>query len=255
MTHLVNEKSQKVIQNYMNIKLGNKFASCPYYINLSKKKDLRVMMGKGDPSEIEMEAKIWAKIKGIDFKSMSEEQLREFLIDRGIGIDCSGFVVHVLDGFYKYKTGKHIWRKLKVPEKDFWSWLKFILRPVEKLGANILTNSENAFAIEIKDVRPGDVIRCKWKKKNSHHILLVTEVDRNNAGEVTKIGYTHSTPFYGDANGVRHGEIIINNQNEPLEKQKWTEVDENGVNFTFEGYLVMLEDNGLRRLKVLEKLI
>lgn len=248
---LINKSSQKIIERYKNIKLGNKHVVCPYYINLSKKKDLRVMLGKGTPDEIEMEAKIWAKVKGVDFKNMSQSNLKKFLIDRGIGIDCSGFVVHVLDAWFFEKHKKHIWSKLKIPQKDIFSKIKYILRPAEKLGANILTNGENSIKINLSEVKPGDVIRCKWKKQNSHHILLVTEVERDESKKLIKIGYTHSTPFYGEENGVKHGEIIIKDQNLPLESQEWTEKDEFGVNFTFEGYLVQLEDNGLRRLKVL----
>lgn len=248
-------KVQNFVNSYFELKLGNKIVACPYYRNSEKKKDLRALMGKGTPEEIETEAKIWEKAKKVDFTKMSTEQIREFLIDRNIGIDCSGFVAHTINYYYKLKNHKPVWSKIYTPRHGFLNWLKYKLRPVEKIGADLLTSHQNAIAIDLKDVRAGDVVRLKWKKRNSHHILLIYEVKRDIEGKVTKLVYKHSTPYYDKLNGVKTAEIIITDETLPLEKQKWTEVDEHGVNFTFEGYLVQPEDNGLRRLKVLENVL
>lgn len=245
------ETVQKEIDRYKNLKLGDKQVRTPYYMNLKRSKDLRAMVGKGTPEEIEMEARIWEKLKGEDFSKMNEKEIRDFLVNRGIGIDCSGFIIHVLNSWHREKNGKNIWKGLKSGNKSFLHRISYLLKPVEKLGAEIITNAENTHKVEIKDVLPADVVRLKWKRKNSHHILLVTEVEKDESGVVKKIGYTHSIPFYGEESGIKTGEIIITDQNKPLESQNWTEKDEKGVNHVFEGYMIEVEDNGLRRLKCL----
>ncbi len=213
------------------------------------------MVGKGTPDEIVVEARIWEKLKGLDFNKMNKNEIREFLIQKGIGIDCSGFVTQVLDRLHREEMGRHIWSKLKIYQKGFFAWLRYFLRPVENLGANTITGDLNAYPIEINDVKPGDVIRSKWKKANSHHIQLITKVERDDNNNVTLIEYTHSTPYYKEHNGVKVGQIKITDSKKPLQDQEWLEKDENGVNFSYEGFLVQVEDNGLRRLKCLENLI
>lgn len=249
------EAAQKAIESYQKLNLGGKSITCPYYINNNRTKDLRAMVGKGTPEEIVMEAQIWGKLKGMHFEQMSEEDIKQFLMDRGIGIDCSGFVLHVLDYWFKAQTGKHIWSKLKVPGSGIYSWLRYKLRPVEQLGANTITGDLNSKAISINDVRPGDVIRSKWKKTDTHHIQLISRVERDENNNVTLIEYTHSTPYYGKTNGVRVGAIKITDPNKTLKEQEWLEKDDNGVSFSYEGFMTNVEDNGLRRVKAIEKLL
>jgi hypothetical protein len=251
-TETIHSSALDVISSYQKLMLGGKFVSTPYYINANRNKDLRAMTGKGTPSEIIMEAKIWEKLKGINFRELSEDEIKQFLMDRSLGIDCSGFVVHVMNAYSKefYKTP--IWNKLKIPAKDIFSTLKYILRPAEQLGANIITNHENTEEIEIENVKPGDLIRSKAKRNNSHHIMLVTRVSFNDSGNVQSIQYTHASPYYGMLNGVKTGDIIIRDIEKPLWDQEWTEKDEHGVNHTFEGFMTNVEDNGLRRFKFAE---
>lgn len=246
---------QEFIKEYEGLSLGGKLVQCPYFMNIQKKKDLRAMLGKGTPEEIITEANIWAKVKGVQFRNMSEEEIKNFLINRGIGIDCSGFVSHVLNEWYLLEKGKSIWNEIYTPRKSLLNWIKFKLRPVEKIGANLLTSTKNATEISLKEIHPGDVVRLKWKKRNSHHILLVYQVERNENGDVVKIVYKHSTPYYDKNNGVKTGEIEITDVSQSLENQNWTEKDEHGVNFTHEGYMVQLEDNGLRRINAMAEII
>lgn len=254
MIREIPESAQLEISRYMNLNIGGKMVRCPYYINLKRSKDLRAMVGKGTPNEIEIEAQVWAKLKGVKLDEMSPAKIREFLMNRGIGIDCSGFVVHVLNAWYRKEKGSNIWRKLKIPNRMILAKIAYLLKPVEKLGAEVITNSTNASKIEIKDILPGDVIRTKWKKKNSHHILLITKVEYAKNGNPKHVEYTHSIPFYDKNSGVKTGGIKITNVNKPLEKQKWEENDENGVNHVLEGYMIQLKDNGLRRLSVVKDL-
>lgn len=250
MTEQISEVGQKVINAFKSLSLGGKTVTAPYFINDKRRKDLRAMVGKGTPDEIVMEARIWEKLKGVDFSTMTEKEIKQFLMNIGLGIDCSGFVLYVLDALYQEKTGKHIFNRL-TPLKNSFLWpLMYRLRPVENMGAETLTNDENSVRIAINDVHPGDLFRSKAKKNNGHHIMIITKVERDESNNVTKITYTHSSQYYADENGVKTGDIEITDPNKALEEQNWLEKDINGVNHTFEGYMVNPADNGLRRLKV-----
>ncbi len=255
MTLEIPEAAKKLIHRYENLELGGKHIVAPYFINIKKAKDLRAMVGKGTPEEIEMEAKIWEKLKGINFEEMSEKEIKQFLIDRWLGIDCSGFIMHVLNEWHKVETGKSIWSKMKTNRPSFLRRLAYFLKPVENISANTISNEENAFKVQINSVLPGDVIRSKWKRKNSHHILLVSKVHREADGDVKEIEYVNSTEQYGEKNGVRHGKIAITHPNKPLASQHWVDEDEHGVNHTFEGFEFEVKDNGLRRLHAMDEII
>jgi len=255
---MITETIPDVIKNlaykYSNLELGNKKVVTPYYINSNRRKDLRAMVGKGTPDEIVMEAKIWEKLKGVNFDHMSADEIKEFLISKGIGIDCSGFAVHLLNEWYKEKHGRSFWNKL-TPLKRSPIWrLRYGLRPVENLGAEIITDDDNSIPVDLNDVKPGDLIRSKAKKNNGHHVMIVSEVTRDNSKEdmpVVSIKYIHSSPYFGKDNGIKEGEIRITDIHKPLQDQEWLEQDEHGVKHTYEGYLVNVEDNGIRRLKCL----
>jgi hypothetical protein len=96
-------------------------------------------------------------------------------------------------------------------------------------------------------ILPGDFIRAKGKVKNSHHILLITKVIKHD-GFVIEVEYVHSSKNYEEENGVKFGRIQIIDLSKPLEKQNWLEI-KRGKNYTYEGYVNGLQDNGIRRLK------
>lgn len=240
----------KRIEDYQNLNISEKNKpTTPYFINDRVRKDLRAMVGKGTPEEIIMEARIWEKLKGIDFDSITEAEAKEFLKNTHVGIDCSGFVVHILDYWYKQNTKKHIWSFLKIPNQTMFGWLKYKLRPVEKLGAEIITDDINCRIIELKDVAPLDLIRSKSRKANADHIMMVLEVEKDENQIPLRLKYVHSTPYFGKYNGVKFGEIQITDLTKPLEEQKWLETDFDGSVPTLEGFKINAGDNGLRRLK------
>jgi hypothetical protein len=250
------ENVTNFINRYFELNLGKQKIACPYYINTSKKKDLRALLGKGSPEEIEIEAKILEKAKGVKFNNMTPKEIREFLQSNNIGIDCSGLITQVLNFWYKEETDKNMWTKIKVPiKKHIIGKILFYLRPVEKIGAEHLTNLENAKKVNLNKVLPGDLIRLKSKRKNSHHVLLVEEVIRESkTNNVKQINYVHSTPHYEENSGVKRSSIKIVDKNKPLEEQNWIEIDENGICFTKDGYLINKDDNGIRRLKIFENI-
>lgn len=252
----IHEKAKEIIKKYEGLELGGKHVRTPYFINTKRKRDLRALVGKGTPEEIIVEARIWEKLKGISLNKMTDKEVREFLISKGLGIDCSGFVIHVLDYWYFSIKNKHIWGEMKfAPGRGLLRDLKLKIRPAENLGANTITSEINSDPIEIKDVRPGDLIRSKWKKVGTHHVQLITKVQYDESNLPVMIEYTHSTPYYGDTSGVRVGQIRILDPNKPLYDQEWLEKDEHDVNFSYEGFLTQVEDNGLRRVRAMKEII
>lgn len=248
--------AQNYIDRYLNLQLGGKSVVAPYYMNLKRAKDLRAMVGKGTPDEIEMEVQIWAKLRAKDLDTMTAEAIREFMMAEDIGIDCSGFVMHVMNVWHKSTTGRSIWRKMHIYNTDLLHKIAYFLKPVEKLGAEIITNLDNCDSIEIKDVKPGDLIRSKWKRKNSHHVLLVSKVTFDEKSQLpVLIDYVNSTEQYGETNGVRYGQIKIKDVTKKLQDQEWIDFDENKINHTLEGFMFDVQDNGLKRLKCMKNFV
>lgn len=245
--------AEQVISEYTHLRLGNKDVVCPYYINKTKERaGLRVLIGKGDPGEIIREVNVWAKLKGFDMTKADAKQIREFMILHSIGVDCSAFVVHTLNYWFKQVGKQPLIKYLKFPHNGPIDLLRRALRPVENIGANVLTSTDNCVAISnLNEIRPGDFIRSKGHLKNSHHIALVRSVTLED-DVITEFEYVHSNRNYDDQNGVKYGKVLITNPKGELKDQNWTEVM-NGKNYTLEGLLNQYEDNGIRRLRILAK--
>lgn len=248
-TYSLPESAKKVINEYNSLLIGGKSIVVPYFINpKSQRAGLRVMIGKGDPGEISREVKVLAQLKGIDLNEMTNEQIREFMMDQKVGLDCSGFIVHVLNYWLVQQGDSRLIKYLEFPNNSFVAKAKRKLRPVEQIGANLLTNEENCKVIKnLNDVRPGDLIRSKGQRRNAHHVSLISEVTLED-NKVKEIEYVHSISGYGNQNGLRFGKIIITDPEKDLASQTWTEVLEDR-NWTYEGLMKEYSDNGIRRLK------
>lgn len=243
MIKKLSESAQNVIQSYQQLPLGTEGVVCPYFKNRKQERGgLRVMVGKGTPIEIAEEVELIAKQRKVSIEDMTPKEIRDFMEKRNIGIDCSGFIVHVLAAqnpailkmFSKRSFWKHPLRFLIVK-----------LRPVENTSVKVLTSAEySERVLDINAIAPGDLIRTR----NGHHILLVTEVETE-GNAVVRIIYTHSTSFYGTEHGIRTGNILITNIHKPLEEQDWDEIAEDGRNYTKEGYIEGGVDSGVFRIK------
>ncbi len=253
MNHYKIDKSaKKVINNYFNLDLGGKKVACPYFISKRiERGGLRVMVGKGSPEEIVHEVKVWAKLKGVVLEEMSERQIREFMVERNIGIDCSGFVAHVLDSYLQVLFGKRLSKILKYPDNSLFAKIRRTLRPIENIGADNLTSLLNCIKInDLGKIMPGDLIRAKGPVKNAHHVALITDIYKDDKGNVEKFAYVHSHRYYEKDHGVRKGIVIITDIKKPLKDQEWHD-HINGRNYMLEDLLVDYKDNGIRRLRFL----
>lgn len=252
------EEVKKSIDQYAKLDLGDKSVPCPYYINISKERGgLRVMVGKGSPEEITHEVKVWAQLKGFDLRKANAGEIRDFMLEKGIGVDCSGFLVHVINRWMKSTSKGRLIDCIKFPTNSFIARLRRRLRSAENISANTLTGDENNIKIiNLNEVKPGDMIRLKGKIKNAHHVLMVTEVDgdkgENGKFKIKKIKYVGSARDYEDENGIRFGDIDITDSEGELKDQKWND-EYRGKNWHYEGLMKEYEDNGIRRLKCLKE--
>jgi len=241
--------AEQVIYEYQHLPLGGKEIVCPYHINIRKERvGLRVLVGKGDPGEIVREVQVWAKLKDFDLYKATEVQIREFMINCSIGIECSGFVSHILGYWLKSEHKSSLQDYLVFPRNSLLDILRRAFRPLENINADTLTSLTNCEPVtDLNLVRPGDLIRSKGRIKNSFHVSLVRKVTLED-DRTLEIEYIHSQRYYDEENGVKSGKILVVAAGKPLEQQHWLEIKD-GRNYTYEGYMRELDDNGIRRLK------
>jgi hypothetical protein len=241
----------ELIDGYLNMTIEGKIFACPYYRNGGKKLAHPSLAGKGTPDQIISLLVTTAHTYSFDIANSTTDQIREFMINNEIGVDCSGLTVRLIDEFLKANNKPSITKVIKKP-KNLYRRLIFLLRPYSNISARSLSNLDNCDPIELKDIKVGDFIRCKGVPKGEH-ILFVTRVNTE-SDTIKSFEYIQSTSKYGNANGIRMGQVIIKDINLPLTKQEWTDKDTDGKNPTLEGIKWKEYDNGIRRLKVLKEI-
>jgi hypothetical protein len=220
--------------------LYQRYENTPYYINRSKNKFLSsVNLGKGSPDEIDKFIK-----DNNNNKLIKGKNRYKFLEEKKVGIDCSGFVTHILNIIALKKRDKNIWeiivKRTKNPIKIFYSHK---IRPVSsKMNADTLTNEDNSISIsKVKDIKPGDLIRMNGGK----HVAIISQLNYNK-GVLSKITYWQSTENIG----VCESYIIVKNENKGLQDQEWQKIK--GAEYQpIYLYKKKINSNGVRRLKLL----
>jgi len=172
-------QSLKIIQNYLHLPFPNKNVQTPYFNNrrIKIRGGLRALIGKGSPEDIVEEATIISLREKIDLQKLSNEELKKFLVDNKLGIDCSGLVYHILDAQMKTEGRGSLQQVLKRPWfKNPIRKLLVKLRPIENTGVGTFNHEVNSFEIPLKDIQPGDliIIMGAGPKQDYNHILLVT---------------------------------------------------------------------------------
>ena len=173
------QQALSIIDQYRHLPLGDKLVQCPYFKNSSKvRAGLRVYMGKGTPEEIIEETQVLAQKHGLDLKTMSEQDIKQFMKISSLGIDCSGFISQVLNALDK-KLIKKI-AAIKFSKRPIRALISRH-RPIENISSKLLTSAPHAKQInQWQDLQPGDLIRTRAGK----HVLLVTETKRNEINEL-----------------------------------------------------------------------
>lgn len=239
--------AEKVIDHYTHLNINGKKVIAPYFMNEKKKKGRRVSVGKGRPEELEKETLRLARKYKFDLQSATPNDIRDFMIEHELGIDCSGFVVWVLNALVKEKLRKSIWNVLSYQTLSLPARLKRLLRPVENISVRVLTNDSNSIRIDdLKDIRVGDMIRIF----NGHHILLITEIIYDTKGNPKEFTYLNSTMYKDNYYGVRKGHVKIKHIHKYLVEQEWID-GENGINWIYDEVKDFKDDSRIVRLKAL----
>ncbi len=235
-------KAQKILDNYFNLPFeGVKGVRCPYFNNvrLKQRAQLRVLIGKGTPKEIVEESKIISIQYHAGLfdkagycclhnehtgKEVNSDEVRKFLIDHNLGVECSGFVTQILRVHFQETKNIDIACKFFiVSPRYFLRWLIALLRPIENIGVRRYIDDHNTKQIAWNEAQVGDVIVMLETgiKNNYNHILLI--IDRT--GDTLK--YAHARAWNSEGkygHGVAMGEIKISNPSDALLDQVWTEL-------------------------------
>ena len=222
----LSKNAQAVIAAYESLSIGGKTIRCPYFNNKKSgsRAALRATVGKGTPEDIAQEAQIIALREKKDLAQMDEQAIRAFLVDHNLGIECSGFVFHVLSAQLKSK-GSSLKKKLSFSSKSLVRKCLAFWRTVENTNVKVLADNENSHDIALANAEPGDMV-IMLGTGSSHdldHVLLITEVTD------TIISYAHALNWKSDGeynHGIRRGTIEIKKPAGTLLDQTGTESGE-----------------------------
>lgn len=158
--------------SYM-LPLGGKKVPAPYRINIPYQSDPK-RNGKSPPLELIKNTKEAAKEQDFDLEKATVEEIQQFMYQNMLGIDCSGFVYHLLDDLLKNID------KVGMEEIGF--------PRASRTNVEILTSGEFTDKINISDIQPGDLIRLNSDSasKIQHIIIAISK-------ELGFVTYGHSS--------------------------------------------------------------
>lgn len=239
---MLSPQAEQIIHNYFNLPFkGIAGVRTPYFNNTRQRErgQLRVLVGKGTPQEIVEETKIISIQYHAGLfdkqgdcclhnshtgKPVTPDDLRRFLVDHSLGIDCSGFVTQVLLTHYRETKGENFMKKITIiPSDKIMRRLIAWLRPVENISVAVYANDTNSASIRnIQEIKPGDlIIMLKTGPRHDHdHIILITDIQGKT------IHYTHARAWnregkYG--HGVARGTITVTKPGGTILEQTWGE--------------------------------
>jgi len=158
------------------------------------------------------------------------EKIKEFLVNNNLGVDCSGFVYHILDALTQDKKNKKLKQIIHFPlAKSVVRKMIAKLRPAENCGVTTLAHEINSKKINLKEVEANDFIIFlgSGPKQDYNHIMFVESVTNKT------INYIHAYKWPSDGqynHGVRRGKIEIIDDNKNILEQKWLEQEKTGEN-------------------------
>lgn len=203
---------------YYKLPLGGKKVATPYRRNEygSYQKMGPAFQGKSSAKTILEVTEKLARQQHFDLDNTSAEEIRQFMRDHKLGIDCSGFVYRVLD---------HLNQSLGLGNLQKSAGMEHIGR------TNVAKMTSDEFSIPIQDfkeARPGDIIRLNSGEDILHGIIVLD----NRNGVLT---YAHASGIT-IPEGVHYGKITNGQLPEDLRIFKFNKIS----------------GDGIRRLKILE---
>ncbi|TAN32506.1 hypothetical protein EPN28_04650 [Patescibacteria group bacterium] len=263
MPNTLSPSALRTINDYLSLPFrGAGNVRCPYFNNArrGRRGQLSVLVGKGSPRDIAEEAQIISLQYhkqlfdhegcclhhrqsgappggGGEQHGAGEEvarDIRKFLIDNGLGVDCSGFVTRVLAQHFLETKNVNLLKRLRVVSPArFWRWLVAKLRPMENISVSTYASDENTEKVKLENARAGDVIVMlrTGQRRDRNHILIITETD----GGFIRYGCARAWGCEGKyGHGVSEGFIRLVNPKAGLLGQEWVELGKTGeANETF----------------------
>jgi hypothetical protein len=244
---------------YINFEIEGKIISMPY--SISKEGEKRAIGelssagvtgrfanfgGKGTPQQIKQLVLKATKKDSFNIKKANDKELVDFMINHGIGVDCSGFVYNILN-YYLIKTKKVNLDNIILRYPGIIGKVeRFLLQKnrIRRSSAATLTSNLNTIKIlKVKDMKPGDMLRLTHSDWKGKHIGIIIEVNKQD------IIYA-MTSQYTKTQGARFGKILILDKDKGLESQKWLELTKTGKNYGKDAFDPRRGDS-VRRLKIL----
>ncbi|MBL7078070.1 hypothetical protein ISS42_00195 [Candidatus Shapirobacteria bacterium] len=212
----MNVKFDGFLDNFFALEIvPGKKIRIPYWRNKFFKNGKRIQGpfgGKGTPAQIKRASIKKAREGKISLNQLSSAQIRTFMKQKKIGLDCSGFTFQVLNflkpGFYK--------RFKKAPGIS--------PNPIRRFNARALTSNQNSQPVKkTKNIKVGDLIPVSFSNGKINHVLVVVEAGSK------EIIYVHSSSR-GKITGPHLGKIKIIDPESGLEKQHWLEKTKKDLN-------------------------
>lgn len=237
---LLSEKAVSVINQYKNFSTGIAVCSVPYFNNkhLQLRGALKAQAGKGSPQDILIEAKNEAALEKIKLEALDTVSLKKFLVEKNLGIDCSGLAYYVLDAESESREKAQMKKNLAFPfAKSLFRKFRAKTQPEKNTDVATLASDKNSRVVELRFIEPGDMITMLGgpDQNDRDHVLIVHEVDYKDEN-VVSISYTHAVAWPTDGeygHGVRQGVIRVTDPSKPITEQEWIENGQNdGSNYT-----------------------
>lgn len=202
----------------------------PYRTNLPYQEDRR-KYGKWSARKIRRDVKEAARETGFDLRRASGDEIRSFMHEQKLGIDCSGLVYQLYDSALK-KLGYRGMRSIGFGKAS-------------SVNVQTLTTDKYSRLIEDKIVnfRPGDMIRFTGKQPGEWHVMMILAVSE------TELLYGHSSA-HNNPDGVANYRIRVLDKDKSIKEQDWNDLTNEGINRKSE--YIPERGDGIYRLKVIE---
>ena len=253
----LSQPAREMIKSYSNLDIGSKPVACTYFNNRRTKVrgGVRAKVGKGSPEEIKKEAKISAKKEGLNLEQKSAKNIKEFLVEKNIGVDCSAFAYYVLNAEVKAKKQESLKENINFPNKNWLRKLIIKFRTIENINTEVLSHPQNSTGLELVRVKPGDFVSIlkSGQDNDRDHILVIHKV-KYKQEKLQKIHYTHSFRWSSDGeynHGIKKGKILIKDIDKSLLQQEWIEKSKKNKNNETYQRAKNAEILSLRRLNIL----
>ena len=221
------------MENFTALPIAGKKVPIPYWRNRFYANGRRIQGpfgGKGTPAEIRRATLKKAEKLGFGLSEMTVSEIRRFMREKKIGLDCSGFAFQILDFL---RPG--FWRGLqKAPGSS--------PKPIRRFNSRALTNGRNSRRIGPiwQNIKVGDIIPAAFTQRLDH-VMVIVDVGKK------AIEYAHSSGST-IVSGPHRGRIYLRDSRQPLWRQQWPEQLKSGSPLLGKVQPV-LEKIGIRRLR------